>query len=82
MKRIFWGLVGLGLGAVVGVGVMRWASRTADRLAPRSLASELLETAADWRERLAEALEEGRAAMAEREAELRARLAEPGSGAG
>jgi hypothetical protein len=82
MKRIFWGLVGLGMGAAIGVGVMRWASRTADRLAPRSLASELLETAADWRERLAEALEEGQAAMAEREAELRARLAEPGSGAG
>jgi hypothetical protein len=82
MKRIFWGLVGLGMGAAIGVGVMRWASRTADRLAPRSLASELLETAAGWRERLAEALEEGQAAMAEREAELRARLAEPGSGAG
>jgi hypothetical protein len=81
MRRVFWGLVGLGMGAAIGVGVMRWASRTADRLAPRSLASELLETAADWRERLAEALQEGRAAMAEREAELRAQLAEPGSGA-
>ena len=53
MKRLFWGLVGLGMGAVIGVGVMRWASRTADRLAPRSLASELVQTAADWRERLA-----------------------------
>jgi hypothetical protein len=81
MKRLFWGLVGLGMGAVIGVGVMRWASRTADRLAPRSLASELLEAAADWRGRLAAALSEGQAAMAEREAELRARLAEPGSGA-
>jgi hypothetical protein len=82
MKRLFWGLVGLGMGAAMGVGVMRWASRTADRLAPRSLAEELLRTAGDWRERLSEALEEGQAAMAEREAELRARLAEPGSGAG
>ena len=63
MKRIFWGLVGLGMGAAIGVGVMRWASRTADRLAPQSLA-------------------EGQSAMAEREAELRAQLAEPGSGAG
>jgi hypothetical protein len=82
MKRLFWGLVGLGMGAAMGVGVMRWASRTVDRLAPRSLAEELLRTAGDWRERLSEALEEGQAAMAEREAELRARLAEPGSGAG
>ena len=38
--------------------------------------------AADWRERLSAALEQGQAAMAEREAELRAQLAEPGSGAG
>jgi hypothetical protein len=82
MRRVFWGLVGLGMGAAIGVGVMRWASRAADRLAPRSLAEELLQTAAGWRERLAAALSEGQAAMAEREAELRARLAEPGSGAG
>jgi hypothetical protein len=82
MRRLFWGLVGLGMGAAIGVGAMRWASRTAERLAPRSLAEELLHAAADWRVRLADALEEGQAAMAEREAELRARLAEPGSGAG
>jgi hypothetical protein len=82
MRRVFWGLVGLGMGAAVGVGVMRWAQRAADRLAPQSLASELVRTAADWRERLAAALSEGQAAMAEREAELRAQLAEPGSGAG
>ena len=82
MRRVFWGLVGLGMGAAVGVGVMRWASRTADRLAPGSLAEELVQAAADWRDRLARGLSEGQAAMAEREAELRARLAEPGSGAG
>jgi hypothetical protein len=82
VKRIFWGLVGLGMGAAIGVGAMRWASRTADRLAPQSLAEELLRTAAGWRTRLAGALQEGQTAMAEREAELRAQLAEPGSGAG
>ena len=78
MKRVFWGRVGLGMGAVLGVSVMRWASRTADRLAPQSLASELFQTAADWRARLSGALEQGQAAMAEREAELRAQHAEPG----
>jgi hypothetical protein len=82
MRRIFWGLVGLGMGAAIGVGAMRWASRTADRLAPRSLAAELVQTAAGWRQRLTAALSAGQAAMAEREAELRAQLAEPGSGAG
>ena len=68
MKRVFWGLVGLGMGAAIGVGVMRWASRTAGRLAPRWLAEELVQATADWRERLARGLSEGQAAMAEREA--------------
>jgi hypothetical protein len=81
VKRIFWGLVGLGMGAAIGIGMMRWASRTADRLAPQSLAEELFQTATEWRQRLAGAFAEGQAAMAEREAELRAQLAEPGSGA-
>jgi CHASE3 domain sensor protein len=82
MRRLFWALVGVGAGAALGVGAMRWASRTAERLAPGSLAERALEAAADWRVRLAEAVEEGQAAMAEREAELRALLAEPGSGDG
>jgi hypothetical protein len=82
MRRLFWTAVGVGAGAAMGVGAMRWASRTADRLAPSSLAERAFEAAGGWRERLAEAFEEGQAAMAEREAELRARLAEPGSGDG
>ena len=80
MRRLFWGLVGVGAGAAIGVSAMRWASRTAERLAPGSLAERAVEAAGDWRARLADALEEGQAAMAEREAELRALLAEPGSG--
>jgi hypothetical protein len=81
MKRVFWGLVGLGMGAAIGVGVMRWAQRAADRLAPQSLAEQVVQAAADWRERLAVAVSAGQEAMAEREAELRAQLAEPGRGA-
>ena len=82
MRRIFWALVGVGAGVAIGVSAVRWASRTAERLAPNSLAERAFEAAGDWRVRLAEAFEEGRAAMAEREAELRARIAEPGSGDG
>jgi hypothetical protein len=82
MKRLFWTLFGLGMGAVIGVGVMRWASRTAERLTPQSMSHRMVGLAREWRERLGEALEEGRAAMAEREAELRAQLVEPGDGAG
>jgi hypothetical protein len=82
LRRLFWALVGVGAGAAIGVMVMRKVERTAERLAPASLAGRAFEAADDWRVRLAEALEEGRVAMAEREAELRARLAEPGSGDG
>jgi hypothetical protein len=79
VRRLFWALVGVGAGAVIGVSAVRWASRTAERLAPASLAERAWQAAGDWRVRLAEAFEEGQAAMAEREAELRARLVEPGS---
>jgi hypothetical protein len=79
VRRLFWALVGVGAGAVIGVSAVRWASRTAERLAPNSLAERAWQAAGDWRVRLAAAFEEGQAAMAEREAELRARLVEPGS---
>ena len=78
MKRAFWTLLGLGMGAAIGIGVVRWASRTAERLTPGSISERTLSAARQWRERLGDALEEGRAAMAEREAELRAQLVEPG----
>jgi hypothetical protein len=78
MKRAFWALLGLGMGAAIGVGVMRWASRTAERLTPQSMGQRVMDAALQWRQRLGSALEEGRAAMAEREAELRAQLVEPG----
>jgi hypothetical protein len=78
MRRVFWMLFGIGMGAAVGVGVMRWTRRTAEQLRPASVSQRAFEFARDWRERLADALEEGRAAMAEREAELRAQLVEPG----
>ena len=82
MKRLFWALVGVGAGAAIGVSAVRWATRTAERLAPSSVAERAWQAAGDWRARLSEAFAEGQAAMAEREAELRARLAEPGSGDG
>lgn len=78
MRRIFWTLFGLGMGAAVGIGVMRWTRRTAERLTPGSVSQRALDLAQDWRGRLGDALDEGRAAMTEREAELRAQLVEPG----
>jgi hypothetical protein len=79
VKRVFWGLVGVGLGAAVGVGLTRWARRTAEQLAPQSVLERAVAGSRELWTRLAEAVEEGRAAMAEREAELRALYAEQGS---
>jgi hypothetical protein len=78
VKRVFWGMLGVGFGAVIGATTVRWASRTAERLTPTSLGQRSLDAASDWRRRLAAAVDEGREAMAAREAELRALYAEPG----
>jgi hypothetical protein len=78
VKRLFWGMLGAGFGAVIGASTVRWVSRTAERLAPTSLGQRSLDAASDWRQRLAAAVDEGRAAMTAREAELRALYAEPG----
>jgi hypothetical protein len=78
VKRVFWGMLGVGFGAVVGASAVRWASRTAERLTPTSLGQRSLDAAGEWRRRLAAAVDEGREAMAAREAELRALYAEPG----
>jgi len=79
MKRLFWATLGAGAGVALGVGTVRWASKTAERLAPASVGRRTLDAAGEWRVRLADALEEGRAAMAAREAELRAQHAGPGN---
>jgi hypothetical protein len=77
VKRLFWALFGIGVGAVVGAATVRWVGRTAHSLKPDSVARRALHLAGDWRVRLAEAVDEGRLAMAEREAELRALYAGP-----
>jgi hypothetical protein len=81
VKRLFWGMLGVGFGAVVGAGTVRWVSRTAEKLTPTSLGQRSLDAAGVWSRRLSAALDEGRTAMAAREAELRALNAEPGDGA-
>src|SRR5262249_7848032 len=79
MKRMFWAVFGLGMGAALGVGVTRWATRTIERLTPASVGERALEAAQLWGDRLIEGFNQGRAAMLEREAELRAQLAGPGN---
>lgn len=77
MRRVFWALVGVGLGVVVGIQVVRWAGRTKERYSPSSVARAAGGGLERFRERLREAIEEGVEEMAQREAELRDELGLP-----
>lgn len=77
MRRLFWAFVGIGIGAVVGVSVVRWANRTKQRLSPPNLAREAGAVAGGLVERLREAIELGREEMEIREAEIREELGLP-----
>jgi uncharacterized membrane protein YccC len=77
MRRLFWGVVGIGIGAVVGAAVVRWAARTKQRYSPPNLAREAGGAAADLATRLREAIEAGRDEMSRAELEIRAELGLP-----
>ena len=73
-KRLFWLLVGAGFGFGMSFWVVRAVRQTVERYTPERVSNDL---AAAWRgfgQDLRLAAEEGRDAMREREAELRAQL--------
>ena len=72
MRRLFFAILGLGAGLAIGAVFVRRVDRAARKLAPATLANQAARRAGTLRERLRTAAAEGRAAMAEREAELRA----------
>lgn len=74
MRRVFWGLVGIGIGAAVGIAVVRWAGKTKERYSPPNLARGAGAAAAGLGERLRAAVEVGRQEMIVREAEIREEL--------
>lgn len=74
MRRVFWGLVGIGLGAVVGGQVVRWANKTKQRYSPPNLAREAAGRFAGLGDRLREAIAAGAQEMTVREAEIRTEL--------
>ena len=74
MRRVFWGLVGIGIGAAVGIAVVRWAGKTKERYSPPNLAREAGAAAAGLGDRLRAAIEAGREEMVVREAEIREEL--------
>ncbi len=67
MRRLFWLVMGITIGALV----VRKLSRAAERLTPRGMATGLGEGLADLADALRGFGDDVRAAMADREAELR-----------
>jgi uncharacterized protein DUF6167 len=67
IRRLFW----LSMGVTIGVLVVRRLTKAAERLTPRGLADTLASGLADLAQSLREFGEDVRAAMSEREAELR-----------
>lgn len=71
-KRLFFALLGLGAGVTLGAWAVRKVERTTRSLAPDELARTASVRAGALGGRLSEAIAEGRAVAAAREAELRA----------
>ncbi len=71
-KRLFWLSVGMTLGVSSSFWLMRTVRRTVERLTPQRLTQDAVAGARSAGIELRAALEEGRQAMRQREAELRA----------
>jgi hypothetical protein len=73
-KRLFWLTVGLGVGFGTSFRLMRAVRRAAARLTPERMTQDAVAGARSVGAELKAALDEGRAGMREREAELRAEI--------
>ncbi|HEX9376590.1 MAG TPA: hypothetical protein VGB19_10180 [Actinomycetota bacterium] len=77
MRRMFWLAVGLGAGVAAAVMVARWTRRQTERVSPANIGRQVSGTASDLARLVREALAEGKAGMAEREAEIRREIGGP-----
>ena len=73
-KRLFWLTIGLTIGYGTSFWLMRTVRRTVERLTPERVTQDVMTGVKACGAELRAALEEGRAAMREREAELRAEI--------
>ena len=77
MRRVFWALVGIGIGVVVGSAVVRWTHQTKARYAPPTIARGAGSKLDELRARVVGAIAAGADEMERREAELRHELGLP-----
>ena len=73
-KRLFWLTTGLTIGFGTSFWLMRTVRRTVERFTPERLSQDVVSGARSVGAELRAALDEGREAMREREAELRAEI--------
>ncbi|MGK2958899.1 MAG: hypothetical protein ACSLFB_11000 [Acidimicrobiales bacterium] len=74
-KRLFWLIVGMAVGTGQTLWFMRRVRRTVDRYRPGQVTVNVADGLSNLGREVRGAVTEGRVAMNEREAELRARLA-------
>lgn len=74
LKRLFWLLMGIGFGFGVSFWVMRFVRSTVERYTPERVSADLGVALKSFGADLRAAAAEGRAAMKEREVELRLEL--------
>ena len=73
-RRLFWLIVGAGFGFGVAFWLMRFVRSTVERWSPERVSSDLAGAGRSFGADLREAVAEGREAMREREAQLRAEV--------
>jgi hypothetical protein len=73
-KRLFWLTTGVAVGVYAVLRTQRSLRRRADRLRPQSMVTDLASALRELGVDLRKAVEEGRSAMAVREAELQEQL--------
>ncbi|MCZ7526116.1 MAG: hypothetical protein M5U14_06890 [Acidimicrobiia bacterium] len=76
-KRLFWLMVGLGLGFGLAFLLFRSLRRTVERYTPTGVADRFGSSLEAFGRDLRAAVAEGREAMRDRELEIRAELAHP-----
>jgi hypothetical protein len=77
-KRLFWLTIGLGLGFGASFWLMRFVRSTVERYSPERISSDMTAAVKGVGKELRAALSEGRAAMRDRELEIRDEIASTG----